>query len=105
MVPALRLFRHADGGLATMNGSRVLDPLVIDTALAQADARGRPIKSLPQSGYERVAVGRTTIIVENPADRSVRVIAFREPPLGTSSTRTPRRTRPRPSTNRPRRSG
>jgi len=64
MVPALRLFRHADGGLATMNGSRVLDPLVIDTALAQADARGRPIKSLPQSGYERIAVGRTTIIVD-----------------------------------------
>ncbi|MEO0393672.1 MAG: heparinase II/III family protein [Pseudomonadota bacterium] len=64
LVPGLRLFRHGDGGLATMNGGLEGDPLVIDTALAQADARGRPAKSMPQTGYERIAIGRTVVLID-----------------------------------------
>lgn len=63
-IPALRLFRHGDGGLATMNGALEADPLVIDTALAQADARGRPLRSLVETGYERVGIGRTSLIID-----------------------------------------
>ena len=64
LVPGLRLFRHGDGGLATMNGGLEGDPLVIDTALAQADARGRPAKSMPQTGYERISIGRTVVMID-----------------------------------------
>ena len=67
LVPGLRLFRHGDGALATMNGALEGDPLVIDTALAQADARGRPAKSLPQTGYERIAIGRTVVLIDTGA--------------------------------------
>ncbi|MEM6904036.1 MAG: heparinase II/III family protein, partial [Pseudomonadota bacterium] len=63
-IPALRLFRHGDGGLATMNGGLAADPLVIDTALAQTDARGRPLRSLVETGYERVSIGRTAVIID-----------------------------------------
>lgn len=64
MAPALRFFRHGDGGLALFNGSREGEAVLIDTVLAQADAKGRPLKSAVQSGYERVLAGRTLLIVD-----------------------------------------
>jgi uncharacterized heparinase superfamily protein len=67
MTPALRVLRHGDGGLATMNGAGAGDTLVIDTALAQIDARGRPVRSLPEMGYERISIGRTILIIDTGA--------------------------------------
>lgn len=64
MTPVLRMLRHGDGGLVTMNGASENDPLVIDTALAQVDARGRPVRSLPETGYERIAIGRTVLVID-----------------------------------------
>ncbi|MEE8271796.1 MAG: heparinase II/III family protein [Alphaproteobacteria bacterium] len=69
MAPALRFFRHGDGGLALFNGAQQGEPVLIDTVLAQADARGRPLRSARHSGFERVLVGRTLVLMDagNPA--------------------------------------
>jgi uncharacterized heparinase superfamily protein len=67
MAPALRFFRHGDGGLALFNGSQEGEPLLLDTILTQADARGRPLKRAPQAGFDRMALGRTVVIVDSGA--------------------------------------
>lgn len=64
MTPALRFFRHGDGGLGLFNGSREGEPIQIDTVLGQADARGRPLKSAPHIGFERLAAGRTVVLLD-----------------------------------------
>jgi len=65
MAPALRFFRHADGGLALFNGSQEGEGLLLDTILTQADARGRPLKRAPQAGFDRMSLGRTIIIADS----------------------------------------
>ncbi|CAK0753993.1 Hepar_II_III_N domain-containing protein [Azospirillaceae bacterium] len=64
MTPALRFFRHGDGGLGLFNGGREEEPLLVDTVLAQADARGRPMKSATASGFERIMVGRSIVMLD-----------------------------------------
>ena len=64
MTPALRFFRHGDNGLALFNGSREEDPTLIETVLTQADARGRPLKSAPHTGFERLLSGRTLVLMD-----------------------------------------
>lgn len=67
MAPATRFFRLGDGGLAQFNDSGPGDPAIIDTVLAHAEARGKPADSLPETGFQRLALGRTTIIVDTGA--------------------------------------
>ncbi|SMH54812.1 heparinase II/III family protein [Azospirillum agricola] len=67
MTPALRFFRHADGGLALFNGGREEEAGLVDTVLAQADARGRPLKSAPHTGFERLIAGRTLALLDTGA--------------------------------------
>lgn len=63
-APALRFFRHGDGALARFHGAGEGDIALIDAVLAAADARGRPLKTLRQSGYERVLTGRTLLLMD-----------------------------------------
>lgn len=65
MAPALRFFRHGDGGLALFNGSQQGEALLLDTILTQADARGRPLKRAPQAGFDRMSLGRTIVIADS----------------------------------------
>jgi uncharacterized heparinase superfamily protein len=67
MAPALRFFRHGDGGLALFNGSQEGEALLLDTILTQADARGKPLKRAPQAGFDRIVLGRTVLIVDSGA--------------------------------------
>jgi uncharacterized heparinase superfamily protein len=64
MTPTLRFFRHGDGGLALFNGAQEGEAVLIDTVLGQADARGRPLKSTPHIGFERITAGRTCILMD-----------------------------------------
>jgi len=64
MAPAVRFFRHGDGGLALYHGGGEVGALMVDTVLTQADARGRPLKSARHSGFERLLAGRTLVLVD-----------------------------------------
>ncbi|NTU76425.1 MAG: hypothetical protein HGA90_01175 [Alphaproteobacteria bacterium] len=64
MVPALKLFRHGDGGLALFHGGVEESSLMIEAALTLSEARGRVLRRLTQTGYERVAAGRSLLLVD-----------------------------------------
>ncbi len=62
--PMLRALRHGDGGLALFNGGFEEDRALVDTVLAETGVRGKALMSAPHSGFQRLAVGRTVIIVD-----------------------------------------
>ena len=64
MAPMLRSFRHGDGRLALFNDGTEEDEGGIDMVLAQAGAKGRPISSAPHSGFQRLANGKTLILMD-----------------------------------------
>lgn len=64
IVPALRFFRHGDGAFALFNGTQESDDALIKYVLLQSGSRARTIYSLPLTGYERVAQGKTLMIMD-----------------------------------------
>ena len=67
MAPMLRSFRHGDGRLALFNDGNEEDESAIDMVLAQAGAKGRPISSAPHAGFQRLAAGKTLILMDTGA--------------------------------------
>ncbi|MCR0984494.1 heparinase II/III family protein [Roseomonas populi] len=63
-APALRLFRHGDGGLAAFNGTREEAASLLDLVLTQAQARGRAPLILGDAGFQRLQAGRTLVIAD-----------------------------------------
>ncbi len=64
MCPALRAMRHGDGGLALFNSSEEEDATLVDLVLAQA-GRGRAVHpSLAETGFERLAAGRSVLLMD-----------------------------------------
>jgi uncharacterized heparinase superfamily protein len=64
-APALRLFRHGDGGLALFNGTREEGgPALLDLVLTQGQARGRAPMMLSDTGFHRLQAGRTLVIAD-----------------------------------------
>lgn len=64
IAPALRFFRHGDGGLALFNDSNEGDSGLIDLVLAQADAAGKPPRALPHIGFDRLVAKKTLVIFD-----------------------------------------
>ena len=64
MAQALRFFRYADKRFGVFNDAQEGNATLIDTVLTRSNARGRVLKSLPQSGYERITVGRSMLMVD-----------------------------------------
>jgi uncharacterized heparinase superfamily protein len=64
MAPMIRFFRHGDGGLALFNGGRESDTRMIAGLLARDEVRGQPFAYAPHSGYQRIAAGRTLLIMD-----------------------------------------
>lgn len=64
LAPAIRFFRHGDGGLALFHGGKEATATGIEVALAKADAAGKAPASLPHGGFERLAIKRTTAIID-----------------------------------------
>ncbi len=71
MGPALRFFRYNDKGFGLFNGAQHGDETLMDSVLAQAGVRGKVMNSLPCGGYERVTLGRTSLMFDcgMPAQR------------------------------------
>jgi uncharacterized heparinase superfamily protein len=64
MMPMLRFFRHGDGNFALFNG---MGPTAADlnaTVLAYDDARGTPVSNAPHSGYQRMELGDTVVLID-----------------------------------------
>jgi len=64
MAPMIRFFRHGDGGLALFNGGRECDSRMIAGLLARDEVRGQPFAYAPHSGYQRIAAGRTLLVMD-----------------------------------------
>lgn len=64
MLPALRFFRHSDGSLARFNGMGATIHDRIAAILRHDDTAGQPLLHAPYSGYERLALGGTTVIAD-----------------------------------------
>lgn len=64
ITPAVKFFRHGDGGLAHFNGSQEGNAHLVETTLMHSGARGKAMKSLPHAGYERLLQGRSSLIVD-----------------------------------------
>ncbi|MFC0408639.1 heparinase II/III family protein [Roseomonas elaeocarpi] len=62
--PALRVFRHGDGGLAAFNGTRGEAATLLDLVLTQAQTRGRAPLILHEGGFQRLQAGRTLVIAD-----------------------------------------
>jgi uncharacterized heparinase superfamily protein len=62
MAPALRMLRHGDGRLALFNGSGEGDARAFDRLLQRVGIKSPAPSSMPDSGFERLAAGRTLII-------------------------------------------
>lgn len=67
LIPGVKFFRHGDGGLALFHGSVEETPLMIDSVLTQAVVRGRVLRRLPETGYERLTAGRSLLFIDAAA--------------------------------------
>ena len=64
MAPILRLCQHGDGKLALFNGTNEGDSLYIDLALQRCPGPKRPLMTAPESGFQRLQISRSVIIVD-----------------------------------------
>lgn len=63
-VPALRFFRHGDGGFALFNNTQINNAEAIKNTVMQAGSRARTLNSLPHSGYERISMGKSLLLAD-----------------------------------------
>ncbi|MCB9990495.1 MAG: heparinase II/III family protein [Rhodospirillales bacterium] len=64
MAQALRFFRYADRHFALFHGTQEGDLTLIDAVLNRSNARGKVLPGLPQSGFERMTLGRSMVMVD-----------------------------------------
>lgn len=67
MTPMLRFFRHGDGRLALFNGSTEGPEGAIDAVLERDDTKGKPFGLAPHSGYQRLAAGPASLVMDTGA--------------------------------------
>jgi len=64
LAPAVKFFRHGDGAFCQFNGAQEGNPNICDATLMHSGAKGRAMKSLPHSGYEKIQMGRASAIMD-----------------------------------------
>lgn len=64
MAQAMRFMRYSDRHYALFNGTQEGEAALMDTVQMLANAQGRVVKSLPDSGYERLSVGRSVAMMD-----------------------------------------
>lgn len=67
MLPMLRFFRHQDGNLARFNGAGATSPDRIMAILQHDESQGAPLTNATHSGFNRLQLGNTTVIVDTGA--------------------------------------
>lgn len=64
MMPMLRFFRHRDGALGHFNGMGGTAHDLLATVLAYDEVHGQPVRSAIQSGYQRLEMGESVVLVD-----------------------------------------
>jgi uncharacterized heparinase superfamily protein len=64
VAPAVKFFRHGDGALCQFNGGQESNAHICEATLMQSGARGRAMKALPHCGYEKIAQGRSSLVMD-----------------------------------------
>ncbi len=64
LAPALRMFRHGDGGLALFNSGVEEEQWLVDLALTRAPADGPALLDAPDTGFRRIEGKRATLIAD-----------------------------------------
>lgn len=64
MAAMLRYLRYGDGGLALFNGATEGEIGVVETVIAQSESRPRLAVAAPEMGFQRLAAGRTVLLVD-----------------------------------------
>ncbi|MDD9900111.1 MAG: heparinase II/III family protein [Alphaproteobacteria bacterium] len=64
ITPAVKFFRHPDGTLGHFNGGQEDNAHLCEMTIMHSGARGRPMPSLPHAGYERLQMGRSSLIMD-----------------------------------------
>ncbi len=64
MAQAARFFRYTDKKMALFHGTQEGNSDMLDAVLTRSNARGKVLRSLPQSGFERMTLGRTLVMVD-----------------------------------------
>jgi uncharacterized heparinase superfamily protein len=64
IAPMLRFFRHGDGRLALFHGGNEGHPKMISALLARDEVRGQPFAYAPHSGFQRLVVGKTSLVLD-----------------------------------------
>jgi uncharacterized heparinase superfamily protein len=64
MAPALRLMQHGDGGLALFNGGYEERAGHVERVLAAAGGSLQALAQAPQTGFQRLAAGKTIAILD-----------------------------------------
>lgn len=64
LAPAVKFFRHGDGAFCLFNGAQEGNPNICDATLMHSGARGKAMKAMPHSGYEKICLGRASVIMD-----------------------------------------
>lgn len=64
MADALQVFRYTDKKLALFHGSQEYDAAMLDLITHQTGIRKKALRSLPDTKFERVTQGRTTLLFD-----------------------------------------
>lgn len=64
IAPAVKFFRHADGALSLFNGAQEGNTHLIEATLMHSGAKGKALRALPQGGFERLQMGRSSLIMD-----------------------------------------
>ena len=67
IAPALAALRHGDGGPALFNGTREEIAGALSAVFSQAQPRARAAQRLPDLGFQRLAAGRTVLVLDTGA--------------------------------------
>ena len=61
---AIRFFRYADKKLGLFHGGQEGDSVLMDALQLQAGAANKALKALPETGFERVQMGRSLLMLD-----------------------------------------
>lgn len=67
MAQALRFFRYPDKKRAVFHGTQEGESTLTDQVLAKANARGKVLRHLPDTGFHRAMVGRSLLMFDTAA--------------------------------------